>query len=127
VNVAPPTPAPQFPHIELPGLFEIAQNPDRIEWLPFFGEGVKIHRLYGDGLTGPTAALIRFCHNAQVPAHYHQGYEHILVLAGKQRDANGEIEAGTLRIHPPGTSHSVTGEEGCIVLAIYEKPVKFTA
>ena len=32
---------------------------------------------------------------------------------------------GTLRIHAPGTYHSVVSEAGCIVLAVYEKPVKF--
>ena len=35
--------------------------------------------------------------------------------------------AGTLIINPPGTQHSVVSEAGCIVLAIYEKPVKFLA
>jgi hypothetical protein len=30
-------------------------------------------------------------------------------------------------INAPGTRHSVVGEAGCIVLAIYEKPVKFEA
>ncbi len=47
------------------------------------------------------------------------------MLAGSQRDQSGTIHAGTLRIHPPGTHHSVVSEAGCIVLAIYEKPVKF--
>lgn len=30
-----------------------------------------------------------------------------------------------LIINPPGTSHGILSESGCIVLAIYEKPVKF--
>ena len=54
----------------------------------------------------------------------HEGYEHILVLCGSQEDAGGLIEAGTLRVHPPGTVHRGTGFAGCIVLAIYEKPVR---
>jgi len=37
----------------------------------------------------------------------------------------GSAEAGTLIINPPGTCHSVEGEAGCIVLAIYEKAVRF--
>jgi anti-sigma factor ChrR (cupin superfamily) len=110
--------------VELKSLFEIAGDPERVVWSPF-REGVEIHRLYGDGISGPTAALIRFRESSHVPLHLHEGYEHILVLAGSQRDEGGEIEAGTLRVHPPGSRHSVTSDAGCMVLAIYEKPVRF--
>jgi len=40
----------------------------------------------------------------EVPMHEHTGYEHILILAGSQRDENGTFEAGTLVINPPGTA-----------------------
>ncbi len=110
--------------IELPGLLRMAENPDTLSWEPF-REGVEIHRLYGDGLTGPSAALLRYHGASRVPRHHHEGYEHILILAGSQRDEHGHIPAGTLRIHPPGTSHEVFSEAGCLVLAIYEKPVLF--
>ncbi len=126
VNPADP-PAPpsfSFPHFELKDIFNIIQREDDIPWT-FFRAGVDIYRFYGDGVTGPTAALIRFRKEARVPMHLHEGWEHILVLAGSQRDQNGIIPAGTLRIHPPGTYHSVISEAGCIVLAIYEKPVRF--
>ena len=46
-------------------------------------------------------------------------------LRGSQRDANGAAEAGTLMINPPGTRHRIVSEAGCIVLAIYERPVRF--
>jgi anti-sigma factor ChrR (cupin superfamily) len=105
-------------------LFRIASRQDQIAWEPF-KDGVEIFRLYGDGITGPTAALLRFQKAVEVPLHEHAGYEHIIVLAGSQRDQKGAAEAGTLIINPPGTRHSVFGEAGCIVLAIYEKPVRF--
>lgn len=113
-----------FPHFELKDIFSILEREDEVPWV-VFREGVDIHRFYGDGVVGPTAALIRFRKEARVPMHLHEGWEHILVLAGSQRDQNGVISAGTLRIHPPGTYHSVVSEAGCIVLAIYEKPVRF--
>jgi len=96
-----------------------------IPWKAFH-EGVEIHRLYGDGLAGPSAALLRFAPGGSIPLHFHTGYEHILVLTGSQEDEIGEIAAGGLRIHPPGSSHSVHSQAGCIVLAIYEKPVSFS-
>ena len=115
---------PPFEHLEIQNLFHLAEHPDSIDWEPF-RDGVEIHRLYGDGISGPTAALLRFRKAAKVPLHEHEGYEHILILAGSQRDANGILKPGALRIHPPGTRHSATSEAGCIVLAIYEKPVRF--
>jgi anti-sigma factor ChrR (cupin superfamily) len=108
----------------LKGLFHFAGHLDEIAWKPY-KKGVEIFRLYGDGVTGPTAALIRYREGGEVPMHEHIGYEHILVLTGSQRDENGISEAGTLVINPPGTRHHVSSDEGCIVLAIYEKPVRF--
>jgi anti-sigma factor ChrR (cupin superfamily) len=124
VNAAPPDTVPAFPHIELREIFNILQHEEDLPW-SYFRDGVDIHRFYGDGINGPTAALIRFRKEARVPMHLHTGWEHILVLAGTQTDQNGTIGPGTLRIHPPGTYHSVVSHAGCIVLAIYEKPVKF--
>ncbi len=119
-----PNTLPTFPRTELRDLHRIAEWQDNIIW-DAFGDGVEIHRLYGDGHTGATAALIRFNKAGQVRLHEHAGYEHILVLAGSQVDQNGPTHAGTLVINPPGTQHSIVSNSGCIVLAIYEKPVVF--
>jgi anti-sigma factor ChrR (cupin superfamily) len=118
---------PAISHALLDGidLSDPAEWAPRVPWQPFQA-GVEIYRLYGDGVTGPSAALLRFSAGGKIPLHVHTGYEHIIVLAGSQMDENGQILlAGGLRIHPPGSSHSVTSEPGCIVLAIYEKPVFF--
>jgi anti-sigma factor ChrR (cupin superfamily) len=88
-------------------------------------KGVEIFRLYGDGITGPTAALLRYSEAGEVPTHEHSGYEHIFVLYGSQADENGVFNAGTVVINAPGTRHKVRSGAGCIVLAIYEKAVRF--
>jgi anti-sigma factor ChrR (cupin superfamily) len=119
-----PDSAPSFARVELTNLFQIAEHADTVPWQPF-REGIDIYRLYGDGVSGATAALIRFRVNGKVPMHEHLGYEHILVLSGSQRDQNSTATAGTLIINPPGTRHSIVSEAGCIVLAIYERPVRF--
>jgi anti-sigma factor ChrR (cupin superfamily) len=117
-------PLPTYPRTELNNLHRIAEWQDEIAWEPF-GDGVEIHRLYGDGISGSTSALIRFLKAGKVSLHEHPGYEHILVLAGSQTDQNGVSHAGSLVINPPGSRHSIVSESGCIVLAIYEKPVVF--
>jgi len=96
-----------------------------LEWQPFHA-GVKIHRFYGDGISGPSAALIQYEAGASIPHHTHSGYEHIYILCGSQEDQRGVYTAGMLVINPPGTSHSVSSQKGCLVLAIYVKPVVFT-
>ena len=108
----------------LKNLAQIAERADELSWEPL-RKNVEIHWLYRTDDEGPAAALIRFQPGGRVDMHAHRGYEHIFVLSGSQTDQNGHLEAGSLMIHPPGTSHSIVSEEGCIVLAIYEKRVCF--
>jgi anti-sigma factor ChrR (cupin superfamily) len=108
----------------IPTLFGPGADLDSLPWQPF-REGVEIYALYGDRATGPAAALLRYAPGAKLPWHAHAGYEHILVLSGAQRDEYGEKPIGTLAINPPGTSHHVSSPAGCVVLAIWEKPVVF--
>ncbi|HEY9728696.1 MAG TPA: cupin domain-containing protein [Chroococcales cyanobacterium] len=103
-------------------LLNIAARQDELSWQPF-RPGVEIYRLYQDGNRGAAAALLRYQPGASIPLHDHTGFEHILVLSGSQSDRNGEHQAGTLVINPPNTNHSVISQVGCIVLAIWEKPV----
>jgi anti-sigma factor ChrR (cupin superfamily) len=105
--------------MDLPRLME---DLDSVAWEPFY-EGVEIRRLYGDGVSGPCAVLLRFAPGGRIPWHEHAGYEHLILLSGSQRDEQGELSEGSLAIHAPGTGHSVISDSGCVVLAIYERPV----
>jgi anti-sigma factor ChrR (cupin superfamily) len=105
-------------------LFSPAQDFSTQPWQPF-RPGVDIVRLYGDGEHGPSAALLRYAAGASVPAHEHTGYEHIIVLSGAQRDQSATYAAGSCAIHAPGSTHAVHSDDGCVVLAIWESPVRF--
>ncbi|MGA2231733.1 MAG: cupin domain-containing protein [Tepidisphaeraceae bacterium] len=94
------------------------------QWEPF-REGIEIARIYSTTAGGPSAALLRYRPGASLERHRHAGYEHILILSGSQLDDGGEHLAGTLLVNPPGTSHAVRSIEGCVVLAIWEKPPVF--
>jgi anti-sigma factor ChrR (cupin superfamily) len=111
------------PVIRLHDLFRIAEWQEKLRWEALY-DGVDIYRLYDDGGHGARAALLRYRPGGRVPPHEHLGFEHILVLAGEQTDEAATATAGTLTISPPGTHHGVSSETGCIVLAIYEKPVR---
>jgi len=110
--------------IKLTDLFQISGWQKKLKWQPF-SHGVDIYPLYESGPDGPKAVLLRFHPGGRVPLHEHTGYEHIFMLAGEQVDEVSKAETGSLIINPPGSSHSILSENGCIVLAIYEKPVKF--
>lgn len=92
-------------------------------WEPF-REGIEVSWLY-QVPNGPSAALLRYAPGASVPEHAHDAFEHIFVLSGEQTDESGTTQAGSCLIHGPGTRHSVKSATGCIVLAIWEKPVRF--
>jgi anti-sigma factor ChrR (cupin superfamily) len=107
--------------IVLPDLKALAVDPELV-WEPF-RPGVEIHRLYPAEPDGAAAALLRYQPGASVPYHRHTGFEHILVLSGSQADNHGTYTTGTLVVNPPGTRHTVHSPDGCIVLAIWAKPV----
>jgi anti-sigma factor ChrR (cupin superfamily) len=108
----------------LTGLFGAEQDFSKYPWQPF-REGVEIHRIYGEGTSGPAAALLRYAAGAHIPAHRHPGYEHIIVLSGTQSDGDGTYGVGSCVIHGDDSGHDVTSEHGCVVLALWYAPVVF--
>lgn len=108
--------------IEFNNLLSGALDPNRA-WEPFH-PGVDISRLY-DIPDGMASAFLRFTPGAKLPRHLHVGHEHIFILDGSQQDETGIHHAGTMLLHPPDTCHTVSSPEGCLVLAIWGKPVKF--
>jgi anti-sigma factor ChrR (cupin superfamily) len=102
----------------------LATRHEELPWQPL-RPGVDIHWIYREGGDGAAAALIRFQPGGRVPLHEHRGHEHIFVLSGSQTDENGRLAAGSLMVNAPGTRHSIVSEEGCLVLAIYGRRVRF--
>jgi anti-sigma factor ChrR (cupin superfamily) len=105
-------------------LFALASRQEEFSWEPL-RPGVDVHWIYREAEDGAAAALIRFQPGGRVPLHEHRGHEHIFVLSGSQTDENGRLAAGSLMVNAPGARHSIVSEEGCLVLAIYERGVRF--
>ncbi len=113
------------PQIVLTDLLKRAhQLKDEHTWGPFH-PGIDIQWLYKTGPDGPQAALLRYQPGASAPLHEHTGYEHVLTLDGDEYDHLGHYPAGTLAINPPGSRHEVHSDHGCVVLIVWEKPVRF--
>lgn len=109
--------------IILRDLFALALNSEIPAWR-HFREGVEIHPIYTDN-AGCSAALLRYAPGSSVPVHKHTGYEHILIISGEQSDGQRRYQSGDLIISRPGSTHAITSDSGCIVLAVWEKPVSF--
>lgn len=118
--MAEPGPALVIPHL----LARATSLQDEGGWEPL-RPGVDIRRLYQGDDVGPAAALLRYQPGGTVPRHEHLGHEHILVLQGSQADEYGSYPAGTLVVNRPGSSHRVVSAEGCIVLILWERGVRF--
>jgi anti-sigma factor ChrR (cupin superfamily) len=95
-----------------------------LEWQPF-REGVDLLPLYGNIKSGCASALLRYQPGARIPEHLHTGMEFLFILCGSQSDDRGHYTAGSFLINPTASSHKIFSEEGCVVLAVWEKPVKF--
>ncbi len=113
------------PGSQLFALSQLLQG-QALEFRPF-RPGVEAAWLYGETSAGAAAAVLRYAPGAQIPLHRHEGYEHLLVLEGSQRDERGSYAAGSLVINEPGSEHSVSTLTGCLVLAIWERRVRFVA
>jgi anti-sigma factor ChrR (cupin superfamily) len=105
---------------DLPALLAVRGLP---HWRPLH-PGVEICSLYDFGPDGPSSAILRYAPGGAVPIHVHEGFEHIFVLQGEQQDHRGRYPAGTCVLNPPGTRHEVRSPEGCIVIVIWERPVR---
>ena len=111
-------------HIALTGIFAAAGDFSSRNWEDF-KPGVQASWVYRNGDAGPASAFLKYQPDTAIPWHWHPAYEHILVLEGSQSDENGIYRAGSVLISPPGSGHTVRSDEGCVVLAVWEKPVQF--
>ncbi len=115
---------PEDTPLVLCNLFGPDADLDQFDWQPF-KEGIEIYRIYGDGTSGAAAALLRYQPGAAVPLHEHPDYELVLILRQGQCDARGAYGAGTLLVSPPGSRHAIRSPGGCVVLIVWNQPVKF--
>ena len=70
---------------------------------------------------GQTMELFRFAPNTPFPEHVHAGPEFVFLMAGRARLSGQWLETGWSSIGEAGTVDSdfLSGEKGCILLAVY--------
>jgi len=97
---------------------------ERLDWKDF-QPGVKRAEVVPFEAFGKAVVLLQYAAGARVPEHFHAGKKYIYVLDGSQQDEKGNYQTGEWVLNKPGSHHSVSSSDGCMVLLIYEEPVQW--
>jgi anti-sigma factor ChrR (cupin superfamily) len=63
--------------------------------------------------------LMQMTAGATTLPHVHPGYEEFMIISGDLVDSNGSVyRAGDFVSYAPGTRHSSTTREGCVILVV---------
>jgi len=98
----------------------IVTNANALSWQELEGfTGVEIKSL--GTANGQTMELFRFAPNTPFPEHVHAGPEFVFVMEGRARLSGQWLETGWSSTGEAGTVDSdfLSGEKGCILLAVY--------
>lgn len=99
---------------------EVASLP----WVPSGYTGVERRVLYADA-SGRQTVLVRMAPGARLPDHRHAGVEQSFVLEGTLVDEDGACTTGNFVWRRAGSIHTAWTPDGCLVLAIFERPNEF--
>ncbi len=85
-------------------------------WQPSGVPGVEICQLWVDEMNERHTTLIRMQGGTSLPTHLHGGTEECYVVQGDLNGQGIQLRAGDYVRFEAGTSHTVSSEEGCILL-----------
>ncbi len=87
-----------------------------IPWVASPLPGVERRMLDRDGEEIARAtSIVRYARDSAFSAHTHGGGEEYLVLDGVFSDEHGDFGKGMYVRNPPGSSHTPSSKEGCII------------
>lgn len=92
---------------------QVRINTATASWSP--GSVRGSHRLCLFARATEEVSLIRLEPTARIPLHGHPGGEEILILDGVLEDELGRYPKGTWLRNPPGSQHTPTSPEGCLI------------
>ncbi len=89
---------------------------DELPWQWSPDRSVRRRMLDRDGEEVARAtSLVKYPAGSTFPAHQHGAGEEFLVLEGVFSDEFGDYPAGTYVRNPPGSAHSPSSREGCLI------------
>lgn len=100
------------------------------EWQPLIEKGTHYKGvfvkslLYNEEKGRSTTILLKFEGGATYPYHNHPAGEEIFVIEGSCSLEGNTLKAGDYLYTPPNFKHSVTSENGCILLLVIPEEVE---
>lgn len=86
--------------------------------------GVTWKKLRFDAETGQSAVLLKFEPGARYGRHRHPAGEQYWVLEGSLEDGSATYGSGTYVSHPPGSAHTPSSQEGCLLFVTLLAPIE---
>jgi anti-sigma factor ChrR (cupin superfamily) len=81
-------------------------------------------KLRYDAATGESAVLLRFLPGAAYARHRHPRGEQYLVLEGSLQDGGRTWGRGAFVRHAPGSVHTPSSAEGCLLFVVLAAPIE---
>lgn len=97
---------------------------ESLAWRDSPSDGVSWKKLSFDPGSGQSAVLLRFEPGAAYATHRHPAGERYFVLDGSLEEGGESYGKGTWVEHPPGSAHTPSSQEGCLLLVILERPIE---
>ena len=118
-----PQPAGMVPDLVLPGLLQLAQDPnagDPREWVPLT-DTVFFKPILLNVAHGYYVNLLRVTRGGVLSRHRHGGAVHALVLKGRWHylEHDWVAEAGSYAFEPPGETHTLVVPDDCEEMVTY--------
>lgn len=98
---------------------------DALPWAESGTPGILQRVLFEDPARGLRTVLFRWAPGAELPNHEHVDVEQTYVLEGSLVDHEGACTAGQFVWRPAGSRHRAWSPDGCLLLAIFQKPNAF--
>ncbi len=94
-----------------------------LQWQPSDTPGFNIVTLFENPSTGASTVLMKVEPGASAGSHSHALFEEIYVLDGEFSDEERTYMRGQYCVRSPGTLHTATSKNGCVVMLIYRESV----
>jgi anti-sigma factor ChrR (cupin superfamily) len=86
--------------------------------------GVEYKVLRKHPADGGLTLLLRFAKGVRYPTHRHPGGEEYYMLDGTLRDGGRTYGRDAFVWHPPGSIHTPSSADGCVLLVVLPKAIE---
>ena len=91
------------------------------DWKPTDHAGIE-RALFRNNESGGRSSFVRLAQGARFPRHAHQGTEEVVVISGRVRLGEAQLEEGDYLFTTPGEEHDVEALTDAVIFVSSQKP-----